>query len=660
MARQAKLTADLTANTSRFEAGMNNASKSLNRFGQNVQRTSQRSSASMMALNNSSSALAGSFGALAGAFSAVSIIRIADQMNLLTARIKQSTQTTDEFRRAFSGLSNIAVETGGSLAASVDVFQRLSFSRKEINATVDDMVQFTEIVQKLGVVSGASTTALQAGLLQLGQGLSAGVLRAEEFNSIIENIPAVANAIAKEFGVSTGQLRQLVLDGKVLSKDVFQAILNQSEEVRQQFEAMPVTVQRATAQLRNQFELLVQTATGLSGSQELLVEGLELATRIVKNIESDILLLQLAFIEVGGAAKQAFNDALVAAQNFFNKAKILLSDLSGGAIKPELSTDVFAIDYEGQADAKIKEIIAAREKIAKELEKPITSNAGKPLSQDYSKMAGDTAVKSSTPKKATKDAEDYIRQLQLESIELEIQTSMYGKKSSAIDRASRQLKLNNQLTQAGIVLSKEQQKQVDKYLTKIEQQTDLQEMQAKQQRELEDRERSRRQALDNLAASFEGAFEDAIVSGSKLSDVLSGLAQDIIRLSVRRSIVTPLVNSIFDGGGGGISGLFSSLLGGSFATGIDYVPRDMLAMVHKGESIIPRQQADSMRGGGDVVVNVINNTSSKVSTQSQDNGNGGMDFTVMIDQAVADNISRQGSRTNQALNAVSNRGLVRR
>ena len=660
MARQAKLTADLTANTSRFEAGMNNASKSLNRFGQNVQRTSQRSSASMMALNNSSSALAGSFGALAGAFTAINIVRIADQMNLLTARIKQSTQTTEEFRRAFSGLSNIAVETGGSLAASVDVFQRLSFSRKEINTTVDDMVQFTEIVQKLGVVSGASTTALQAGLLQLGQGLSAGVLRAEEFNSIIENIPAVANAIAKEFGVSTGQLRQLVLDGKVLSKDVFQAILNQSSEVRQQFEALPVTVQRATAQLRNQFELLVQTATGLSGSQELLVEGLELATRIVKNIESDILLLQLAFIDVGGAAKQAFNDALVAAQNFFNKTKVLLSDLSGGAIKPELSTDVFAIDYEGQAQARIDEIIAARENIAKELEKPITSNAGKPLSQDYSKMAGDIAIKSSTPKKATKDASDYIRQLQLESMELEIQTSMYGKKGSAIDRASRQLKLNNQLTQAGISLSKEQQKQVDKYLDKIEQQTDLQEMQAKQQRELEDRERSRRQALDNLAASFEGAFEDAIVSGQKLSDVLGGLAQDIIRLSIRRSIVTPLVNSIFDGSGGGLGGMFSSLLGGSFATGIDYVPRDMLAMVHKGESIIPRQQADNMRGGGDVVVNVINNTPSKVSTQSQDNGNGGMDFTVMIDQAVADNISRQGSRTNQALNAVSNRALVRR
>ncbi len=204
-----------------------------------------------------------------------SIISTAEEMRKLEARLVNSTRSVAEFNQAFKGLNQIAIETGGSLSASVEVFQRLSFSRDEIGATVNEMVKFTEIVQKLGVVSGASTSALQSGLLQLGQGLSSGVLRAEEFNSILENIPAVGVAIADELGVSVGVLRQMVLAGELLSKDVFEAILSQTDETNEKFANMPVTIDRAFGSLKAQFGILINNINQTFAATEKLANALQ-------------------------------------------------------------------------------------------------------------------------------------------------------------------------------------------------------------------------------------------------------------------------------------------------------------------------------------------------------------------------------------------------
>src|SRR5690606_22015776 len=90
--------------------------------------------------------------------------------------------------------------------------------------------------------------------------LSSEIMRAEEFNSIMENIPGVGKAIADELGVTTGQLRQLVVNGKVLSQDVFSAILNSTEKVQEEFEKMPRTIERAKKEMGVTFDGLVAKA----------------------------------------------------------------------------------------------------------------------------------------------------------------------------------------------------------------------------------------------------------------------------------------------------------------------------------------------------------------------------------------------------------------
>lgn len=283
--------------------------KKIRGVNDNIKRTGDVARKATISLG----ALAAALRPLIAAFSIFESIRLADEFVLLRARVKESTQTTEEFTKAFDGLRRTSVQTGASLEGVVNVFQRLSFVRAEIGATVDDMLEFTDTVSKLGITSGASPGALTAGLTQLGQALSSDIVRAEEFNSIMENIPAVGVAIAKEFGVTTGELRRLVIEGEVLSQDVFQAILNQSQKTREEFERFPKTIGRAFANLRLRLQEAIGSIDEATGATKVLIVTLEITGRAISIIAS--------LIRGFGKSISAFFTLLVASIiNTFNQA----------------------------------------------------------------------------------------------------------------------------------------------------------------------------------------------------------------------------------------------------------------------------------------------------------------------------------------------------
>lgn len=216
------------------------------------------------------------FSAVFASYALRAIAQMADEYTNLEARVRNATKSVSEAEKAWAGLRDVSNQTGSKLSDAVDVFQRLSFVRTEINATIDDMVKFTGTVQKLGVISGSSTQAMQAGLLQLGQAMSAGVVRAEEFNSVLENMPSVAKAMADQLGVTTGELRRLVLAGAVDSVDAFNAILAASQEVEAQYAQMPMTIGRAFAQLQNEFQNFVGETNKVSGAGKTVIAIIDL------------------------------------------------------------------------------------------------------------------------------------------------------------------------------------------------------------------------------------------------------------------------------------------------------------------------------------------------------------------------------------------------
>ncbi len=300
-----------------FETNVATLINDMRRASNSVKASSDRMNRS---LKTAGSALRGLAVGFAAGFSVRAVAGAADEMKLLKARIQQSTRSLDEFKAAYAGLASQASSITGDLSAGVEIFQRLSFSRDEIRASVDEMLQFTGTVQKLGVVSGASTVALKSGLLQLGQALSSDITRAEEFNSIMENIPVVGKAIADEFGVTTGKLRGLVLEGEVLSKDVFAAILNQTERANEQFAQMPLTISRASQQLGLQFKLLVSGVDEVTNSASILAYVINGMSEALKGV--------LLVVKTIGFLMERLSTGIAAVfLELFNKIRVALADI---------------------------------------------------------------------------------------------------------------------------------------------------------------------------------------------------------------------------------------------------------------------------------------------------------------------------------------------
>lgn len=263
------------ADASALEKGLGQAGKSLTNFKNKAKAEVEATSNSMKGLT---SALGGLNGILAavGIGSLAGLVKLTDAYNSLQARIAESTKATGDFAAVSDGLATIAKKTGSSLEATVAVFQRITFAQKEIGASNVELLKFVETASKLGTISGAGPDAMRNGLTQLGQAMSSGVVHAEEFNSILENTPAIGVAAARgleKAGGSVGKLRQLVIDGKVSSKEFFDAILSQSKEVESQFDKMPLTVGRALGSLGISFQQLLGNLDANLGATNALSNG---------------------------------------------------------------------------------------------------------------------------------------------------------------------------------------------------------------------------------------------------------------------------------------------------------------------------------------------------------------------------------------------------
>lgn len=186
--------------------------------------------------------------AIAGAFTietARRLIEIGDQMNTLQARVSRLSPSVDAAKESMKALSAIASQTGNSLSDTERLWETLTSALKETGATNSQILSLTDTLQKIGTIGGSSAEEMSNALRQFGQSIAGGVVRAEEFNSILEQMPELARQIAAGLGISIGQLRQRMLEGKLTAQDALNAIQKQSESVNAEFDKMPVSIDRA-------------------------------------------------------------------------------------------------------------------------------------------------------------------------------------------------------------------------------------------------------------------------------------------------------------------------------------------------------------------------------------------------------------------------------
>jgi|GEM_PF-2440015 len=202
----------------------------------------------------------------------------ADQFRVLEARIRVATIATGDYEAVSGRLFLISQRNGTSLRETIKLFQNLARVAPELDANNDQMIEMLDLVQKVGVTSGASFDDMKFAMRQFGQSMASGIVRAEEFNSIVENVPELAFQIAKGMNTTVGQLRLAVVEGRVLSKEVFTAINSQADEINLIFRGFPRALEQTTTALNSGF------SRALSKVNEKLSYGTDEFAETIDNI----------------------------------------------------------------------------------------------------------------------------------------------------------------------------------------------------------------------------------------------------------------------------------------------------------------------------------------------------------------------------------------
>lgn len=183
-------------------------------------------------------------------------------------------------------VADIASRTRSDLEATAELFARMLRSSEDLGASLGDVAAATEIVSK--ALAGASQSERAGAIRQLGQALGAGILAGDELRSILENSRPLAEAIAAEFGVAVGQLRELGKRGELESRRVFEAIIKAGPEIEAAFGRVTFTVADEFVRLRTEAtrwigtsEQTSQANRNLAGFIKLVADNFDLLASAV-------------------------------------------------------------------------------------------------------------------------------------------------------------------------------------------------------------------------------------------------------------------------------------------------------------------------------------------------------------------------------------------
>lgn len=202
------------------------------------------------------------------------LIRLADTYSQMTARLRLATQYTGDFAEVQAALNQAARDTRAPLTETVDLYSRLAPSLAALGRTGAGAVGVVRTVNQAIALSGASATESQAALTQFGQALGSGVLRGDELNSILEQTPGLADAIAEGLGKTRGELRALGQQGALDAESVVLALERVAARVDADFAQLPMTVGQALVLLRNQLTEIVGEADQGSGALAALARAI--------------------------------------------------------------------------------------------------------------------------------------------------------------------------------------------------------------------------------------------------------------------------------------------------------------------------------------------------------------------------------------------------
>ncbi len=281
MATLRELIIKISANSRSFQSEISRAS----RMGQDYYRTMQNGGRQSAAasremrralaevtdqINTAKSSALNIAAAISGAFSNGHLISFADEWNSVNARLKQASQSSDDFQASQRELMAISQRTGTAFSDNASLFARSAASMREYGYSSEEVLKVTEAISTGLKLSGASTAEASSVITQFSQALAQGVLRGEEFNSVNENGDRVIRALAAGVGVARKDLKAMADNGKLTADKVVPALISQLGALRDEYAAMPDTVSSSATKVENAFMAWVGGANEASGVTKTL------------------------------------------------------------------------------------------------------------------------------------------------------------------------------------------------------------------------------------------------------------------------------------------------------------------------------------------------------------------------------------------------------
>ncbi|HCN5899046.1 TPA: phage tail tape measure protein [Escherichia coli] len=281
MATLRELIIKISANSRSFQSEIARAS----RMGQDYYRTMQNGGRQSAAasremrralaevtdqINTAKSSALNMAGAFAGAFATGHLISLADEWSSVNARLKQATQSSDDFQASQRELMAISQRTGTAFSDNASLFARSAASMREYGYSSEVVLKVTEAISTGLKLSGASAAEASSVITQFSQALAQGVLRGEELNAVNESGDRVIRALAAGMGVARKDLKAMADDGKLTADKVVPALISQLGALRDEYAAMPDTVSSSATKVENAFMAWVGGANEASGVTKTL------------------------------------------------------------------------------------------------------------------------------------------------------------------------------------------------------------------------------------------------------------------------------------------------------------------------------------------------------------------------------------------------------
>lgn len=272
-------------------------------------------------------ALVGAMAALGVGLGLRELAEAADAYTGLSARIQIATKEGGNFESAMAGVHQVALATNSSLQATGDLFTRIDAVGKQMGMTQQQALDLTKTVTQAIQIGGGSAQASEAAITQFIQAMQGGVLRGEEFNSIMENGYGLAEALAKGLGVTTGELRKMAENGELTSERVAKALQSQAAQVQSTYDQFPTTIGNALTKIATQWQILIGTMDQANGASATVADWLVMIADnmgIVKTLIDD---LGDGFIWVGDQLKKIDPSVWVSLKNALSSAYDAIKDV---------------------------------------------------------------------------------------------------------------------------------------------------------------------------------------------------------------------------------------------------------------------------------------------------------------------------------------------